>query len=56
MYQYVLGFAHLESSSAEKNLGVLLDTRLDMSQQCVLAVKINGILGCVMQRPVGKRR
>ncbi|MCQ4078531.1 hypothetical protein FK519_27530 [Klebsiella pneumoniae] len=48
-HQYVVGAAQLESSLAEKDLGVLVDTKLNMSQQCSLmskAVKI--ILGCFM--------
>lgn len=56
VHQYMLGSAWLESSLAEKDLGVLLNTGLDMSQQCVLEVKNNGILGCTMQRPPGRRR
>ncbi|KAK4806781.1 hypothetical protein QYF61_005577 [Mycteria americana] len=47
-YQYMLGATQLESSSAEKDLGVLVDTRLNMSQQRALATKrANGILGCI---------
>ncbi|KAK4827590.1 LOW QUALITY PROTEIN: hypothetical protein QYF61_019492 [Mycteria americana] len=40
----------LESSLAKKALGVLVDTELTMSQQCVFpAKKANGILSCIRQ-------
>ncbi|KAJ7414072.1 hypothetical protein BTVI_41653 [Pitangus sulphuratus] len=46
-HQYRLAAKLLESSSEEKDLGVLVDKRLSMSQQCVLVAKqANGILRC----------
>lgn len=47
-HKYRLGDGWLESSSADRDLGVLLDSRLNMSQQCALTTKTACcMLGCV---------
>ncbi|GAB0180548.1 mitochondrial enolase superfamily member 1 [Grus japonensis] len=54
-HQYRLGVDLLGSSTVEKDLGVLVDNKLSMSQQCALvAKKANGILGC-MKKSVASR-
>jgi len=47
-YQYKMGDIKVEHSPAEKDLGVLMEGKLDMSQQHALtAHKANCILGCI---------
>ncbi|PKU49507.1 rna-directed dna polymerase from mobile element jockey-like [Limosa lapponica baueri] len=48
MHQYRLEGDLLESSSEQKDMGVLVDNRMTMSQQCALVdKKANVILGCI---------
>ena len=56
-HRYRLEGAVLESSPAEKDLGVLVDEKLNRRQRCALtARKVNGILGSVSRGVASRDR
>ena len=55
--QYKLGDIKIENSPAKKDLGILVDCKLDVNWQCALAtLKASCILGCIKRIVVSRVR
>ncbi|PKU45884.1 hypothetical protein llap_3826 [Limosa lapponica baueri] len=56
-HKYMLGREWITNSPEEKDLGALVDAKLNMSRQCLLATqKANHILGCIKRSVASRSR